>query len=70
MIFNTRCVLYFTQNLCSMSIMNKVLCNSCVVNNNCTKTNITQILIYSVCKLIISICNDLYYVKFQKFCKF
>ena len=27
-IFNTSSVLYFTQKLCSMSIMNKVLCNS------------------------------------------
>ena len=47
--FLTQDVCYFTQNLCIMSIMNKVLCNSCVVNNNCTKMNITQFLTYILC---------------------
>ena len=63
-------VLYFTQKLCSVSIMNKVLCDSYVINNNYTKINITQILTNSVCKWIISICIVLYYLKFQKFYKF
>ena len=54
-----------------MSIMNKVLCNSCVINDNYdTKVIITTILTHSVCKSIISICINLYCLKFQKFCKF
>ena len=49
--------------------MDTVLCNSCVIDNNYTKTNITQILTNSVCKSIILICIGLYYLKFQEFCK-